>query len=132
MVDLEHCRGRGCAATRSRRLDRRTGRVLRPVSRSRILDDEHRVHRDDGAASEERLTPGHSWGSALGVYMLRRRPELLSAFVGTVQLLGELYEIDLPALGLAFDVPMFFFHDTLDQQTPIELAEAYCGSHQPM
>jgi len=28
---------------------------------------------------------GHSWGSALGLMMLRRRPELFSAFVGTGQ-----------------------------------------------
>jgi pimeloyl-ACP methyl ester carboxylesterase len=31
------------------------------------------------------LLVGHSWGSALGVLMLHRRPELFSAFVGTGQ-----------------------------------------------
>jgi pimeloyl-ACP methyl ester carboxylesterase len=31
------------------------------------------------------LLVGHSWGSALGLLMLRRRPELFSAFVGTGQ-----------------------------------------------
>jgi pimeloyl-ACP methyl ester carboxylesterase len=163
------------------------------------------------------LLVGHSWGSALAVYMLKRRPELFSAFVGTGQLVNmrqneeynyrrqleqaerlgndealqvlrgigpppfseraslktlrewadrlaegdgdsveprptprasdftadevpamlqgaefsrkELYEelktIDLPSLGLTFDVPIFFFHGTCDQQTPLELAERY-------
>jgi len=163
------------------------------------------------------LLMGHSWGSALGIYMLRRRPELFSAFVGTgqlvnmqeneeynyrrqleqadrlgnqealqalreigpppysefsslltlrdwtdrltegdgdslqprpapsapdfgadeipsmlqgaefsrKQLLGELNTIDLPSLGLKFDVPVFFFEGTHDQQTPMELAERY-------
>jgi pimeloyl-ACP methyl ester carboxylesterase len=44
----------------------------------------------------------------------------------------ELYEdintIDLPALGVSFDIPIFFFHGTCDQQTPIELAEQYFAS----
>jgi pimeloyl-ACP methyl ester carboxylesterase len=163
------------------------------------------------------LLVGHSWGSALAVHMLKRRPELFSAFVGTGQLVNmrlneeynyrrqlqqaerlgnqealqilrrigpppfgdfdalktlrewadrlvegegdsvhprpsprpadftaqevpamlkgfefsclQLYEelkgIDLPALGLNFEVPIFFFEGTCDQQTPIELAEQY-------
>jgi pimeloyl-ACP methyl ester carboxylesterase len=163
------------------------------------------------------LLVGHSWGSALAVHMLKRRPELFSAFVGTGQLVSmrqneeynyrrqleqaerlgndealqvlrrigpppfsewsslktlrewadrlaegdgdpvgprptpmapdftadevptmlqgaefsrrELYEelktIDLPSLGLTFDVPIFFFHGACDQQTPMELAERY-------
>jgi len=29
---------------------------------------------------------GHSWGSALGIHLLKRRPELFSAYVGTGQL----------------------------------------------
>jgi pimeloyl-ACP methyl ester carboxylesterase len=33
--------------------------------------------------------------------------------------------IDLPPLGLTFDVPIFFFEGTCDQQTPMELAEHY-------
>jgi pimeloyl-ACP methyl ester carboxylesterase len=166
------------------------------------------------------LLVGHSWGSALGVYMLKQRPERFSAFVGTGQLVNkkeneeinyrreiaqaertgnqdaiqalraigpppysarssikilrewadrladgdgdpvqarppliapdftpdeihamqqgaefsrtELYEdintIDLPALGVSFDIPIFFFHGTCDQQTPIELAEQYFAS----
>jgi pimeloyl-ACP methyl ester carboxylesterase len=36
------------------------------------------------------LLVGHSWGSALGVHMLKRRPELFSAFVGTGQLVNML------------------------------------------
>jgi pimeloyl-ACP methyl ester carboxylesterase len=166
------------------------------------------------------LLVGHSWGSALGVYMLKRRPELFSAFLGTGQLvnmrqneevnyrrqleqaerlgnqealqalrtigpppysnfsalltlrewtdrltegdgdsiqprptpiapdftadevpsmqqgaafsrkelLGELNAIDLPSLGITFDVPIFFFQGSHDQQTPIELAEQYLDS----
>jgi pimeloyl-ACP methyl ester carboxylesterase len=163
------------------------------------------------------LIVGHSWGSALAVHMLKRRPKLFSAFVGTGQLVNmrqneeynyrrqmeqaerlgnrealqvlrrigpppfadfdslktlrdwadrlaegdgdsvqprpsprpadftaeevpamlkgaefsrrELYDelktIDLPALGFAFDMPMFFFEGSCDQQTPVELAERY-------
>jgi pimeloyl-ACP methyl ester carboxylesterase len=168
-------------------------------------------------ASGRVVLVGHSWGTALGVHMLKRRPELFSAYVGTAQLvnmrenedynyrwtlrraellgntealeavralgappfsewkslqtlrewsdrlaegdgdallprptpmpagftaadmppilagaeftrrqlLGELYTIDLPALGLEFEVPMFFFHGTCDHYTPVELAERY-------
>lgn len=163
------------------------------------------------------LIVGHSWGSALAVHMLKRRTELISAYVGTGQIVNmrqneeynyrrqleqaerlrnqeavevlrglgpppfadrssiktlrewadrlaegdgdsvqprpgpmapdfsrnevpmmlkgaefsrrelyeELKEINLPALGLTFDVPMFFFEGTCDQQTPMELAERY-------
>jgi pimeloyl-ACP methyl ester carboxylesterase len=163
------------------------------------------------------LLVGHSWGSALAIYMLKRRPELFSAFVGTGQLvnmrlneeynyrrqleqakrleneealqalramgpppyldwlslkalrewadklaegdgdsvqprptpiapdfradevpsmlqgaefsrrelLAELNALDLPSLGTTFEMPIFFFEGTLDQQTPIELAEWY-------
>jgi pimeloyl-ACP methyl ester carboxylesterase len=166
------------------------------------------------------LLVGHSWGSALAIHMLKRRPELFSAFVGTGQLvnmreneeinyrrqvrqaeaaanqeaiaalraigpppysdwqafkalrewadrlaegegdspqprptpvapdftadevptmlrgaefsraelLGELWATDLPSLGVSFPVPMFFFHGTCDQQTPVELAERYFAS----
>jgi pimeloyl-ACP methyl ester carboxylesterase len=41
------------------------------------------------------------------------------------ELLAELNAIDLPSLGPAFAVPIFFFEGTHDQQTPIELAEEY-------
>jgi pimeloyl-ACP methyl ester carboxylesterase len=167
---------------------------------------------------EKILIVGHSWGSVLGVHLLRRRPELFSAYVGTGQfvnmqraeelnyrrelmqaerrqcrkalqelieigpppysdrckikvlrqwadqladgdgdsaqfrpsppdpdfanadevkallqgaeftrneLFGELSGIDLPSLGLEFEVPIFFFEATCDQATPIELAEEY-------
>lgn len=163
------------------------------------------------------LLVGHSWGAALAVFMLQRRPELFSAFVGTGQLvnmrrneeynyqrqldsaqcrgnqqalealraigpppysdfsslltlrqwtdvltegdgdslqprptplapdftaeevpsmqqgaefsrrqlLGELNAIDLHSLTTSFEMPIFFFMGTHDQQTPIELAEEY-------
>ena len=171
-------------------------------------------------SSRRVLLVAHSWGTALGVHMLKRRPELFSAYVGTAQLvnmrenedynyrwtlrraellgnaaaleavralgappfsewknlqtlrewsdrlaegdgdpllpqprpmppdfsrddvppmmagaefsrrqlLGELFTIDLPALGLEFEVPMFFFHGACDHYTPAELAERYCAS----
>jgi pimeloyl-ACP methyl ester carboxylesterase len=160
---------------------------------------------------------GHSWGSVLGVHMVKRRPDLFAAYVGTGQvvnmrrneefnyarelaqaraagnetalaalreigpppytdrakirvlrewadtlaqglgddprprppvrpadlsaenidsflagsrfsgnqLFGELCEVDLPALGLDFPIPMFCFMGTDDQQTPMELAEVW-------
>jgi pimeloyl-ACP methyl ester carboxylesterase len=163
------------------------------------------------------LAIGHSWGAALGVHVIKRRPDLFSAYVGTGQLVNkrrneeinyqrqmvqagqsgnseaqaalraigpppfanrdavkilrqwadvlaegdgdpvqprptpiaadysrdevpalmrgaefsrhELYDeletVDLPSLGLAFDLPFFLFHGTCDQATPIELAEEY-------
>lgn len=166
------------------------------------------------------LLVGHSWGSALAVFMLKRRPQLFSAFVGTGQLvnmrrneeynyerqleqakrlgnqealtallaigpppyanfssllslrewtdrltegdgdslqprptplaadftaedvpsmqqgaefsrrelLGELNAIDLPSLGTSFEMPIFFFEGTHDQQTPIDLAEEYLAA----
>lgn len=33
--------------------------------------------------------------------------------------------VDLPSLGLTFDIPFFIFHGSCDQATPIELAEEY-------
>ncbi len=163
---------------------------------------------------------GHSWGSALGVHMVKRRPKLFAAFVGTGQLVNwprneafnyarqlqwaraagndaalaalneigppphrdpnklrvlrewadvlvpgkgdvvnprppipsgdfsaadrdalmkgfiftvsQLYEelcaIDLPALGLDFEIPMFCIMGEYDQQTPMELAKDYFAS----
>ena len=163
---------------------------------------------------------GHSWGSALGVHMVKRRPDLFAAFVGTGQLVNfrrneeanyarevalarradnqaalaelqaigpppyagldpirvlrkwgdvltdgtgdapqprftarpdnltpedlqafaagfafstaalfpDLFAIDLPALGPDFEVPMFCFMGTHDQQTPAALAEDYFAS----
>jgi pimeloyl-ACP methyl ester carboxylesterase len=166
------------------------------------------------------LVIGHSWGSVLGIHMLRQRPDLFAAYVGTGQLVNkrrneelnyqrqmaqaeqsgnaealsalraigpppfanrdalkvlrqwadvlaegdgdpvqprpspiapdysrdevpdlvrgaefsrrELYDeletVDLPSLGLAFDIPFFLFHGTCDQATPIELAAEYFAS----
>jgi len=165
---------------------------------------------------------GHSWGSVLAVHMIKRRPDLFSAYVGTGQLVNkqrneecnyrrqlaqakrrqnaealqalrevgpspyldrgkvrklrewvdklvdgtgdpvrltprppnpafttedrdalsrgaqfsrdqlfaELSAVDLPSLGLHFDIPIFFFEGTADQQTPIELAEQYLSTSQ--
>lgn len=163
------------------------------------------------------LLLGHSWGSALGVHLVRRRPDLFAAYVGvgqfvsskanetsnyerelvmarrsgnqaaleelaaigpppyadlaaikvlrqwadvltdgtgdapqprftgrpdnlspedvpaimegfafsTTALFSDLCAIDLPALGYDFDLPMFCFMGTHNQQTPIGPAEAY-------
>lgn len=163
---------------------------------------------------------GHSWGSVLGIHMVKRRPELFAAYVGTGQvvnmrrneefnyarqvaqahtagnaaalaaleeigpppyfdrarirvlrewadilasgsgdtprfapksrpdnlspediqalmagftfsgnqLFDELCQVDLPALGLEFPIPMFCFMGTDDQQTPIEPAEIWFTS----
>lgn len=163
------------------------------------------------------LAVGHSWGAVLGVYVIKRRPDLFSVYVGTGQLVNkrrneelnyrwemvraeqagnaealaalreigpppfanrdavkilrqwadvlahgagdpvqprptpiapdysrdevpalmrgaefsrrELYDeletVDLPSLGLTFEVPFFLFHGTCDQATPIDLAEEY-------
>ena len=159
---------------------------------------------------------GHSWGSAVAVHMVRRRPDLFSAFIGTgllvnfvqneralyerelqqarrahnqaaltvltelgqppyanigklkvlrewadrltdgkgdppqptvkppadfsaedsqamlrgfvfsaTRLYRDLLTVDLPSLGLDFEVPMYCLMGTHDQQTPIELAENY-------
>ena len=168
------------------------------------------------------LLMGHSWGSVLGVRVIRRRPELFSAYVGTGQLVNkrrneewnyqwqiaraeqsgnaqalsalraigpppfadregiktlrqwadvlaegdgdavqprptpvapdysrdevpalmkgaefsrrelfdELETIDLPSLGLTFDIPFFLFHGACDQATPIGLAEEYFAAIQ--
>jgi pimeloyl-ACP methyl ester carboxylesterase len=41
------------------------------------------------------------------------------------QLFWKLSAVDLPALGLDFQIAIFFFEGTDDQQAPIELAEEY-------
>jgi pimeloyl-ACP methyl ester carboxylesterase len=40
---------------------------------------------------------------------------------------GEFEHVDLPAVDLRFGIPIFLFSGTLDQVTPIELAEEYLG-----
>jgi pimeloyl-ACP methyl ester carboxylesterase len=44
------------------------------------------------------------------------------------QLYDEFSRGDLTSLGQEFEVPMFFFHGTSDQHTPIELAERYAAA----
>ena len=41
------------------------------------------------------------------------------------ELYDELQTVDLPSLGLRFEMPFFLFHGTCDQATPLELAEEY-------
>lgn len=43
---------------------------------------------------------GHSWGSILGIYMIARRPDLFSAYVGTGQVVNlyQQFEADYPEL----------------------------------
>ena len=41
------------------------------------------------------------------------------------ELIDELWNVDISSLGPHYDVPVFIFMGTHDQQTPIELAEAY-------
>jgi pimeloyl-ACP methyl ester carboxylesterase len=54
---------------------------------------------------------------------------LMAGFVFSgMQLFEELCEVDLPALGLEFSIPMFCFMGTEDQQTPIEPAEVWFAS----
>jgi pimeloyl-ACP methyl ester carboxylesterase len=60
-------------------------------------------------------------------------PEDMQALIGGFhfsanQMFEELCEVDLPALGLDFPIPMFCFMGTEDQQTPIEPAEAWFNS----
>jgi pimeloyl-ACP methyl ester carboxylesterase len=190
-----------------------------PLTIERMVDDGIEVAQflTRNLRKEKILLVGHSWGSVLAVHMLKRRPKLFSAYVGTGQLvnkqrneehnhtrllaeakrlqndeallalmslepplhtdrskmkilrqwadqladgngdaiemrphpaeptftaedraeleqgiefsrnqlLDQIGAVDLPSLGLKFEMPMFFFHGTADQQTPIELAEQY-------
>ena len=72
--------------------------------------------------------------SALGVRAPpRESPKDIEALLAGFQfsgdqLFGELCEIDLPALGLDFPVPMFCFMGTEDQQTAFAPAEAWFTS----
>ncbi len=42
----------------------------------------------DHLRKEKIILVGHSWGSVLGIHMVKRRPELFAAFVGTGQLVN--------------------------------------------
>ncbi len=210
-----HWDQRGAGLTLSRNGEERCG----PLTVDRIVNDGIEVVDFLRSRLEKAqiLLVGHSWGSVLGVHMLKRRPELFSAYVGTgqmvnkrrneevnyrrlvaqakaaenaeasatlaeigpspfldrdkvrklrqlgdalasgngddvfmrphplpseftqearelisrgrdyssAQLFAEMCNVDLPSLGLAFETPMFCFHGSCDQQTPIELAEQY-------
>src|SRR5690348_10696376 len=51
MVDFRYCRSRRPPQKGGPRLERRAGRVLSAVSESPVLDDEHRLHGNDGTAA---------------------------------------------------------------------------------
>ena len=50
---------------------------------------------------------------------------LQAYFFSCAALIDDLWAVDLSLLGSRFDVPVFIFMGTHDQQTPIELAETY-------
>jgi pimeloyl-ACP methyl ester carboxylesterase len=65
---------------------------------------------------------------------LPRSPDLTAAHIESIkqglefsrdELFDEFSNADLAHLGFAFEIPMFFFHGTADQQTPVELAQQY-------
>jgi pimeloyl-ACP methyl ester carboxylesterase len=82
-----------------------------------------RLAEGDGDAVQPRPTPPAPDFRPEEVPMMLKGAEFSRS-----QLFEEIGMIDLPSLGLTFDVPMFFFHGTCDQQTPLELAERYCNS----
>lgn len=54
-----------------------------------------------------------------------RETGLQSFFFSCNELIDDLWRVDLSSLGTHFDVPVLILMGTHDQQTPIELAEAY-------
>ncbi|MGA7538957.1 MAG: alpha/beta hydrolase [Steroidobacteraceae bacterium] len=74
----------------------------------------------DGDALQPRPTPIAPEYSRDEVPMLMRGAEFSQR-----ELYDELETVDLPSLGLEFEMPFFIFHGTCDQATPIELAEEY-------
>jgi pimeloyl-ACP methyl ester carboxylesterase len=214
-----HWDQRGAGLTFSRNGEARTG----PLTIERMVVDGIEVvgFLREHLKQDKVLLVGHSWGTVLGIHMVRRRPELFSAYVGTGQLVNkqrneelnhqrllaqakarqnsralasllamgrgpfsheairrlrawgedladttvddvymlpsprppgftpadgqaimqshfyssdhlfdEVSQVDLPALGTSFDLPMLFVHGSEDSQTPIELAEEYFAAIQ--
>lgn len=212
---VAHWDQRGAARTFARNGESGCGRL----TVSRMVEDALEVVEYLTATTRRQkiLVMGHSWGTVLGVRVIKRRPELFSAYVGTGQLVNkrrneewnyrwqlaraeetgnaealaglraigpppfasreaikvlrqwadvlaegdgdaaqprptpiapdysrdevpalmqgaefsrrelfdELETVDLPSLGLTFEIPFFMFHGTCDQATPIGLAEEY-------
>jgi pimeloyl-ACP methyl ester carboxylesterase len=98
---------------------------------------------------------GESWGSALGIFLIDKAPELYFAFVGTGQMIDfvetdimdyelamdiarergdnekignvypQLYEIDMRTDYTDLDVPVYFFLGRHDVNAPVSLVEDY-------
>ncbi|MGO9932427.1 MAG: alpha/beta fold hydrolase [Steroidobacteraceae bacterium] len=79
-----------------------------------------RLAEGDGDSAQPRPSPRPTDFTADEVPMMMKGAEFSRS-----ELYAELKAIDLPSLGLTFDVPIFFFEGTHDQQTPMELAERY-------
>lgn len=54
-----------------------------------------------------------------------REAGLQAFFFSCAALIEDLWQVDISTLGAHFDIPVFIFMGTHDQQTPIELAETY-------
>jgi pimeloyl-ACP methyl ester carboxylesterase len=95
------------------------------------------------------ILTGGSWGSILGVHMVKARPDLFYAFVGVSQvvhyrdnltasytrLMGlarakndQVSKVDLPALGSDFGIPVFLIHGAQDLVATPEVAHRYLDS----
>jgi pimeloyl-ACP methyl ester carboxylesterase len=61
-----------------------------PLSLHRIVEDglELTEYLLANLKARSLLVVGHSWGSAVGIHMLKRRPELFAAYVGTGQVVN--------------------------------------------
>jgi pimeloyl-ACP methyl ester carboxylesterase len=79
-----------------------------------------RLAEGDGDPVQPRPSPRPSDFTADDVPMMLKGAEFSRR-----ELYEELKTVDLPALGLSFEVPIFFFQGTCDQQTPMKLAERY-------
>lgn len=76
----------------------------------------------------------HGDGDDVQPRPLPRSADLTAAHVESIrkgleftggELFDEFSNADLSNLGFTFEIPMFFFHGTADQQTPVELAQQY-------